>query len=74
MPLSIGDRVMGRFNLKHIDKGVIYIPVYDDTSNQEISQLVNKHEKSGKTIVLFRSGKYNMKNILKELLKTTINT
>ena len=65
---------MGRFNLKHIDKGVIYIPVYDDTSKQEISQIVNENEKSGKTVVLFRSGKNNMNNILKELVKTALNT
>lgn len=63
---------MGRYNLKHIDKGLIYIPVYDDTSKQEISQIVN--EKSGKTVVLFRSGKNNMNNILKELVKTALHT
>ena len=74
LPLSIGHRVMGRYNLKHIDQGLIYIPVYDDTSKQEINQTVNKHKKSGKTVVLFRSGKNNMHNILKELIKTALNT
>ena len=65
---------MGRYNLKHIDNGLIYIPVYDNTSKQEISQIVNENEKSGKTIVLFRSGKNNMNSILKELVKTALNT
>lgn len=62
---------IGRYNLQHIDKGVIYLPIYDDSN---IDDIIKEHKDSGKTIVLFRSGKYNMKNILKELLKTRIDS
>lgn len=61
---------MGRYNLQHIDKGVIYLPINNDMSDTDIDMMIQEHQNLGKTIVLFRSGKYDMKNILKELLKT----
>lgn len=61
---------MGRYDLKHIDKGIIYLPI---DNNADMEQITKEYENSGKTIVLFRSGKYNMKNILKELLKTRLD-
>jgi hypothetical protein len=61
---------MGRTDLKHIDKGVIYIPVDNDI---EINKIIEEHKNLGHTIVLFRSGKHNIKNILTELIKTTLN-
>ena len=62
---------MGRYDLKHIDKGIVYLPVDNDT---DVDKIIKEHRNSGKTIVLFRSGKYNMKNILKEFLKTRVET
>lgn len=62
---------MGRYDLKHVDKGIVYIPVDDSTTEQEINNVSKEHDC---TVVLFRSGKYNMKNILKELIKTTLST
>lgn len=61
---------MGRSDLKHIDRGVVYIPVDDNTSN--LNQIIEEHKNH--TVVLFRSGKQNIKNILTELIKTTCNT
>ena len=65
---------MGRYNLQHIDRGVIYLPIHNDMSDTDIDKAIKEHQNQGKTIVLFRSGKYDMKNILKELLKTRMNT
>lgn len=65
---------MGRYNLQHIDRGIIYLPINNNMSDIEINNMIKEHQQLGKTIVLFRSGKYDMKNILKELLKTRINT
>lgn len=64
---------MGRADLKHIDRGVIYIPVNNNMINEEVNNIIEEHKKLGHTIVLFRSGTYNIKNILKELIKTTLN-
>ena len=61
---------MGRSDLKHMDRGVVYIPVDDNTSN--LNQIIE--ENKNHTVVLFRSGKQNIKNILQELIKTTLNT
>ena len=61
---------MGRYDLKHIDKGIIYLPA-DDNSN--IDEIVKQHKDSDKTIVLFRSGKYDMNRILTELLKAKLD-
>lgn len=65
---------MGRYNLKHIDRGIVYVPVDDHASDQEINKTIEEHRKLGHTIVLFRSGKNNIKNILKELIEATMNT
>ncbi len=62
---------MGRYDLKHVDRGIVYIPVNNNTTEQEINNAAKEHDC---TVVFFRSGKYSMKNILKELIKTTLNT
>ena len=61
---------VGRYDLKHIDRGVIYLPADNDSN---IDDIVQQHKDSGKTIVLFRGGKYDMKRILTELLKTKLD-
>ena len=61
---------MGRSDLKHVDRGVVYIPVDDNTS--DLNQIIEEHKHH--TVVLLRSGKHNIKNILTELIKTTFNT
>lgn len=65
---------MGRYNLQHIDRGVIYLPIHKDMSDAQVNELIKEYQQQQKTIVLFRSGKYDMKHILKELLKTRITT
>ena len=65
---------MGRKDLKHIDRGVIYVPIDNNMTDQEVNKIIEEHKKLGRTIVLCRSGKQNIKNILKELIKTTLNT
>lgn len=64
---------MGRKDLKHIDRGVIYVPIDNNMADQEVNKIIEEHQKLGRTIVLYRSGKQNIKNILKELIKTTLN-
>lgn len=64
---------MGRKDLKHIDRGVIYVPIDNNITDQEVNKIIEEHKKFGHTIVLCRSGKQNIKNILKELIKTTLN-
>ena len=41
-------------------------------SEEDIDKMIQEHLCHGKTIVLFRSGKYNIKNILEELIKTRL--
>lgn len=65
---------MGRYNLKHIDRGVVYIPIDNNMTDQEVHTIIKEHQELGHTIVLLRSGKHNIKNILTELIKTTLNT
>ena len=61
---------MGRYDLKHIDRGIIYLPADNDSN---IDDIVQQYKDSGKTIVLFRSGKYDMNRILTELLKAKLD-
>lgn len=62
---------MGRNNLQHIDRGVIYLPIYEDSN---VDEIIKEHQDSGKTIVLLRSGKRDIEKVLRELLKTRLNT
>lgn len=64
---------MGRYDLQHVDKGIIYLPISNDMNDTDINNIIQENQQSGKTIVLFRSGKYNMKNILKELIKAKLD-
>ena len=64
---------MGRKDLKHIDRGIIYIPIDNNMTDQEVNKIIEEYRKLGRTIVLCRSGKQNIKNTLKELIKTTLN-
>lgn len=43
-------------------------------SEDDVNTLIEEYKALGKTIVLFKSGKYNMKYILQELLKTRLET
>lgn len=65
---------MGRYELKHVDRGVVYIPIDNDTKDEELNKIIEENQKQGHTVVFLRSGKHNMKYILEELIKTTINT
>ena len=65
---------MGRYDLKHVDRGIIYLPINNDIDDSEINNIIAEYKDTGKTIVLLRNGKYNMKTVLKELIKTRLNT
>jgi hypothetical protein len=65
---------MGRYDLKHVDKGIIYLPIQNSISNTEINNLIAEHKSTGKTVVLLRSGKQDIKDVFKELIKTRLNT
>lgn len=65
---------MGRYDLKHVDKGIIYLPIDNDMDDSEINSMIEEYQSTGKTIVLLRSGKSNMKTILKELIKTRLDS
>lgn len=43
-------------------------------SDQEVNNIIEENKKHGHTVVLLRSGKYNIKNTLQELIKTTMST
>ena len=64
--------MVGRYDLKHIDKGVIYLPINNDMSEEDVDKIIQDNLCYGKTIVLLRSGKSNIKNILSELIKTRL--
>ena len=66
--------MLGRYNLQHIDRGVIYLPIHNDMSEEDVDRIIQDNLCYGKTIVLFRSGKSNIKNILGELIKTRITS
>lgn len=62
---------MGRYNLKHIDMGVVYVSIDNNTSDEELKKLIEQNRSKEHTVVFLRNGKQNMKSILKELIKTT---
>lgn len=48
--------------MKYVDKGIVYIPIKHDTTQEEINQLKEQHK--NKTIVFLRSGKDDMQKNL----------
>ena len=61
---------MRKGKLSHLDKGVLYVPT---NGSENIQDIAEKYKDTDKTIIVFRSGKTDMKHILKELLKTRLN-
>lgn len=53
---------IGRCSMKHVDKGIVYIPIDKDTTKEEMDKLRLKHQ--DKTIVFLRSGNQDMKKVL----------
>ena len=48
--------------MKYIDSGIVYIPIKQNTTQEEMDQLRLKHE--NKTVIFLRSGHENMQKIL----------
>lgn len=48
--------------MKHLDKGLVYIPIKQDTTKEEMEEL--KLQYPNKTIIFLRSGNKNMQQIL----------
>lgn len=56
--------------MKYIDKGVIYVPI---ESQEDVEKIIANYKSTGKTVVTFKSGKQNMKDILINIIKTRLN-
>ena len=48
--------------MKYLDKGIIYIPIKQDTTKEEMEELKLQHP--DRTTVFLRSGNENMQKIL----------
>jgi precorrin-4 methylase len=59
--------------MKYVDRGIIYIPIDQDTTKEEIDKLNASYIEQGKTVVFLRSGDKDMKTILGELIRTRLN-
>lgn len=58
--------------MKYIDKGVVYITINKDTTQEEMDILKTQYAVENKTVVFLRSGVQDMKNVLSELIKTRL--
>ena len=57
--------------MKYIDKGVIYVPI---EPQEDVKKIIANYKSIGKTVVVFKSGKENMKDILTNIIKTMLHT
>ena len=48
--------------MKYVDRGIMYIPINQDTTKEEMDKLKSKYQ--DKTIVFLRSGSEDMKKVL----------
>lgn len=56
--------------MKYIDKGVIYVPI---DPQEDVTKIIARYKSTGKTIVILKSGKQNMKDVLTNIIKTRLN-
>ena len=56
--------------MKYIDKGVIYVQA---DQQEDIEKIIAKYKSTGKTVVVLKSGKQNMKDVLINIIKTRLN-
>lgn len=56
--------------MKYLDKGIIYIPIDKNTTQEEIKKLKETH--NDKTVVFLRSGSCNIKTTISNLLKASL--
>ena len=56
--------------MKYIDRGVIYIQV---DPQEDIKKIMARYKSTGKTVVILKSGKQNMKDVLADMIKTRLN-
>lgn len=52
--------------MKYLDKGIVYIPINNNTTKEEMDKLRLEH--NNKTVVFLRSGDGNMQKILLNFL------
>ena len=48
--------------MKYLDRGIVYIPIKQDATKEEMNKLKDKH--NDKTVVFLRSGNIDMQKIL----------
>lgn len=59
--------------MKYVDKGIVYIPIGQDTTKEEMDKLKAPYIEQGKVVVFLRSGDKDMKTIIGELIRTRLN-
>lgn len=57
--------------MKYIDKGVIYVPI---EPQEDVKKIIANYKSTGKTVVAFKSGKQNMKDVLTNIIKTRLHS
>jgi hypothetical protein len=62
-----------RYLMKHIDRGIVYIPIDKGTTKDEMDKLKASYIEQGKTVVFLRSGDKDMKTVIGELIRTRLN-
>ena len=59
--------------MKYIDRGVVYIPIDQDTTKEEMDRLKAPYIEQDRVVVFFRSGDKDMKTVIRELIRTRLN-
>ena len=58
--------------MKYIDSGIIYIPIDQDTTKEEMQELQKSSVANGQTVVFFRTGRQNMQRTISDLLNASL--
>ena len=56
--------------MKYLDKCVIYVQA---DQQEDIEKIIARYKSTGKTVVVLKSGKQNMKDVLINIIKTRLN-
>lgn len=58
--------------MRHLDRGIVYIPINQNTTEEEMDKLKAPYIKEGRTVVFLRSGKRNIKTTISNLLNASL--
>lgn len=65
---------IGRCHMKYVDRGIVYIPIDQKTTKEEMKKIKTPYIEQGKTVVFLRSGAKDMKSVIGELIRARLNT